>query len=181
MLHADTGCAISSHRVPNQAAAHAIWNRPVMRVHIRQHIVRDEPLEIAKGHGTRVHGPVVQRLRVRQNYDHLLGAPGESAFDGLRHVDFVGPLLGADGVTMQVFLVTRRQENDDVAVDGVALQVPSRAAPWILMCSTVSGLAPGTTGGTCVCTWAVSGSPAATVRMSVITDFRQLFIVPPAR
>src|SRR5258707_15607193 len=39
---------------------------------------------------------------------------------------------------------------------------PSRAAPWTLMCSTVTGFAPGTTSGTLVCTWAMSHDPEAT-------------------
>ena len=104
-----------------------------MRVDIRDHVVRDELLEIAGGDRTRIHRTVVHRLRIRQDDDHLFCALGKGAFDRLRHVDFVGPLLGADGVTVQrihdriaavfVFAVARRQEDEDVAVDGVALQV----------------------------------------------------------
>ena len=62
-----------------------------------------------------------------------LRALGEGAFDGLRDVDFVRPLLGADGVAVQrvddgiaavlVLRVARRQEDEDVAVDGVAFEI----------------------------------------------------------
>ena len=41
-------------------------------------------------------------------------------------------------------------------------RLPSRAAPWILMCSTDTGFAPATTSGTLVCTWAASHGPGAT-------------------
>src|SRR5271165_2576706 len=40
-------------------------------------------------------------------------------------------------------------------------RLPSRAVPWILMRSTVTGFAPGTTSGTLVCTWAVNRDPNA--------------------
>ena len=101
MLHADAGRAIASHGVANQATAQAIRDGPVMRVDVSDQIVRDELLEIPCGDRTRIHGTIVQRLRVRQHHDHLFGALGESAFDGLRHVDLVAPLLGANGITVQ--------------------------------------------------------------------------------
>ena len=57
----------------------------------------------------------------------------ERAFDGLRDVDLMRPLLGADGVTVQrvdhgiatllVFLVAGRQKDDDIAIDGVAFKI----------------------------------------------------------
>ena len=101
MLHADAGRAIASHGVAHQAAACSLRNRAVMRVDVRDHIMRDELLEISGRDRTRIHGAVVQRLRIGQHDDHLFRALGESAFDRLRHVDLVGPLLGADRIAVQ--------------------------------------------------------------------------------
>ena len=101
MLHADAGRAVASHRVAHQAAAQSIRNRPVMRVDVGNQIVRNELLEVSGGDRTRIHGTVVHRLRVGQHDDHLFSALGESAFDGLRYMDFVGPLLGADRIAVQ--------------------------------------------------------------------------------
>ncbi len=90
-------------------------------------------LEIAGRHGTRIHRPVVQGLRIRQDHDHLFRALREGAFDRLRHVDFVRPLFGADGVTVQrvddgiaarFFLrIAGRQKDKDVAINCVAFQI----------------------------------------------------------
>ncbi len=75
----------------------------------------------------------MQGLGVRQDHDHLLGALGEGALDGLGHMDFLRPLLGANGVAMQgvdhgiaaafVAGIARRQKDQHLAVDGVAFQV----------------------------------------------------------
>ena len=133
MLHADPGRSVASHRVADQAAARSIGDRPVVGVDVGDHVVRDEPLEVARGHRARVHGAVVRRLRVGQHDDHLPSALREGAFDRLRHVDLAGPLLGADGVAVQriddrvapglVRRIARRQEHDRVAVDGIPFQI----------------------------------------------------------
>ena len=57
----------------------------------------------------------------------------ERTFDGLRNVDLMRPLFGADGVPVQrvdhgiaallVFLVAGRQEDDDVTIDSVAFEI----------------------------------------------------------
>lgn len=100
---------------------------------------RDELLEIPGRDRARIHRAVVQRLRVGQDDDHLLRAPGEGAFDGLRHVYFAGPLLGADGVTVQGVQyrvaprllpgVARRQKHQHVAGDRIPLQVAFQGGP----------------------------------------------------
>ena len=133
VLHADAGGAVASHRVADQAAARPIGDRPVVGVDVGDHVLRDELLEVSRGHRARVHRAVVDGLRVGQHDDHLVRALGERAFDGLRHVDLVGPLLGADRVAVQrvddrvaarrVRRIARRQKDDDVAIDGVTLQV----------------------------------------------------------
>jgi hypothetical protein len=46
-------------------------------------------------------GAVVHGLGIGQNHDHLLRALREPAFNGLRHVDLVSPLLRADRVAVQ--------------------------------------------------------------------------------
>ena len=133
VLHADAARAVAAHGVADQAAALAVGDGAVMRVDVGDEIVRDEILKVAGGHRTRIHGAVVDGLRVGQHDDHLFGALRECAFDGLRHVDLVRPLLGADGVAVQRVDdgiaavscpgVAGRQEDDDVAVDGVAFQI----------------------------------------------------------
>ena len=133
MLHSDAGGTIAAHGVAYQAAAGALWNRAVVCVNVFDHVVRNETLEVARGHGTRIHGAVVDGLRVGQDDDHLLRAFCKRAFDCLRHMNLVTPLLGADGVAVQgidhrvaamlVFAVTRRQEDDHVTVDRVSLEI----------------------------------------------------------
>ena len=93
--------AVAAHRVADQAAAHAVGNRAVVRVDVGHDIVRDELLEVAGRDRARIHRPVVDRLGVGQHHDHLLRALRERAFDGLRHVDLVRPLLRADGIAVQ--------------------------------------------------------------------------------
>ena len=72
-----------------------------MRIDVGDQIVRNELLEISRRDRTRIHGAIVQRLRVRQHDDHLFCALSESAFDGLRYVYLVAPLLGANRITVQ--------------------------------------------------------------------------------
>ena len=67
-----------------------------------------------------------------------LRALGKGALDRLRHVDLLGPLLGADGVAVQgvdnriaallLGLVARGQEDDDVAIDGIAFEIAFEAS-----------------------------------------------------
>jgi hypothetical protein len=89
-------------------------------------------LEVSGGDRTRIHGTVVQRFRIGQHDDHLFRTLGESGFNGLWHMDLVGPLFRADGIPVQcvhdgiaamlVFLVAGRQKHEHVAVNCVALQ-----------------------------------------------------------
>ena len=68
-----------------------------------------------------------------QHNNHLLGTLGRSAFNRLRHMDFVGPLLRADRITVQRIhhgvaailglRVTGRQKYEHIAVRGIAFQV----------------------------------------------------------
>ena len=71
-----------------------------MRVDIVDHIVGDELLKVAGRDRTRIHRPVVNRFGVWQDDDHFFCSLGKGAFDRLRHVDFVGPLLGPNRVAM---------------------------------------------------------------------------------
>src|SRR5580700_9119524 len=45
------------------------------------------------------------------------------------------------------------------------------------MCSTATGLASGTTGGTCVCTWAASRSPAAATIVTVTAENTRILFI----
>lgn len=45
--------------------------------------------------------PLCTVFEIRKHDDHLLSALGESPFDGLRHMNFVGPLLCSDGITVE--------------------------------------------------------------------------------
>ena len=48
MLHADARRAVAAHRMADQAAARAVGNRAVMRVDVRDDVVRDDvALEVA--------------------------------------------------------------------------------------------------------------------------------------
>ena len=89
-------------------------------------------------------------------------------------LDFVRPLLRADGVAVQrvnhrvapILLsgVARRQENDDVPIDGIAFQIPLERRAVYLDVLHRRRFRAGTTGGTSVVTWAateiVSARPA---------------------
>ena len=133
MLHADARRAVAAHRVADEAAAGAIGNRAVMRIDVGDDIVPDEFLEVAGSDGARVHRAVVDGFGIGQDDDHLVRAQRERAFDGLRYMNLVRPLLGADGVAVQrvdhriaallVFLVAGRKKNDDVTIDGVAFKI----------------------------------------------------------
>ena len=133
VLHADPAGAVAAHGVADEPAALPAGDRPVVRVDIRHHVVRDVVLEIAGRHRTGVHRAVVHRLRVRQDDDHLARALGECPFDRLRHVDLLRPLLRADRVAVQrvddrvaagaVLVIARRQEDDGVPIDRIALQI----------------------------------------------------------
>jgi hypothetical protein len=133
VFHADARGAVAAHRVAHETAAGTIRHRPVVAVDVRHEIVRDEPFEVSRGDGTRVHRAVVHRLRVGQDDDDLLGAEGKGALDRLRYVNLLGPLFGADGIPVQrvehrvaprlLPRVARGQEHQDVAIDGIALQI----------------------------------------------------------
>ena len=104
-----------------------------MRVDPGNHIVRNELFKVAGGRGTRIHGTVVDRFGVWQNHDHVLRAPRKSAFDCLRNVDFLRPLLRPDRITMEriddgiaaalLSGVAGRQKYDYFPVDIVAFQI----------------------------------------------------------
>src|ERR1700680_1697278 len=100
MLHANAGSTVTSHRVADESAALAIGNRTVVRINVRDQFVCDELLKIAGGYGTRIHGTVVQGLRIGQDHNHFFRALREGAFDRLRYLDFMRPLIGADGKTV---------------------------------------------------------------------------------
>src|SRR5690242_14385553 len=130
MLHANTGSAVASHGVADEAPALALRNRTVMRINVCDQVSSDEQLEITGGHGTRIHRTVVERLRIGQHYDHFFRALRKGAFDRLRYMDFMRPLLGADGETVQsvnnwiasgLFLgITRGKEHKYIAINGVS-------------------------------------------------------------
>ena len=138
VLHADAAGAVAAHGMAHQAAAGPLGDRAVVRVDVGHHVVRDEVLEIACRHRTRIHRAVVHGLRIGQHHDHLLRALRECALDGLRHVDLVRPLLGADRITVQridhrvapglLSGIAGRQEDDHVAVHGVAFQIAFQVA-----------------------------------------------------
>jgi len=134
MLHADARRPIAPHGVANQAAAQPIRDCTIVSIDICHQIVRNELLKISRRGGTRVHRTIVHSLGIGQNNDHLVRALGKSAFYRLRNVDFMGPLLRPDGIsvqcvdngiaTMLVFLVAGWQKYEHLAVNGVALQIP---------------------------------------------------------
>ena len=117
----------------DQAAAEAVGNGAVVGVDVGDQVVGDELLEVAGGDGTGVHGAVVHGFGIGQDDDHVLRALGEGALDCLGHNDLVRPLLGADGIAVQrvdhgvaavlAGGVAGRQEDDDIAIDGVAFQI----------------------------------------------------------
>ena len=117
----------------DEPPALAAGDRSIVLVDVRHDVARDVVLEITRGHRAGVHRAVVHRFRVGQHDDHLVRASGEGSFDRLRHVDFLGPLLRANRVTMQsvddriparaVLVVARGQEDDRVAIDDVFFQI----------------------------------------------------------
>ena len=123
----------------DEAATGAVGYGPVVSVDISDNIARDELLEVSGRDRTGVHGSVVNGLRIRKHHDHLFRALRKGAFDRLRHVDFVCPLLGADGIAVQGINhriaprlrlgVAGRQEDDNVAVDRVPFQVALQGSP----------------------------------------------------
>ena len=139
VLHADPRGAVAAHRVADEAAALAGRVRAVVRIDVRHDIARDVVFEVAGRHRGGVHRSVVDCLRVRKDDDHLVCAFRERSFDRLRNVDLPGPLVGADRVAVQgvddwipsrlVRVVARRQEDDRITVDGVALQVALEGLP----------------------------------------------------
>ena len=66
----------------------------------------------------------------------------ERAFDRLRNVNLVRPLLGADGITVQridhriaplfIFVIAGRQENDHITIDSIALKITFKRCPMNL-------------------------------------------------
>ena len=133
MLHADAAGAIATHGMADQAAGEAVGDGAVVGVDVGDQVAGDELLEVAGGDGTRVHRSVVHGLGVGQHYNHFFGALGERALDGLGHMNFVAPLFGSDGIAVQgihhgiaarlVGGVAGRQEDEDVAIDGVAFEI----------------------------------------------------------
>ena len=100
----------------DEAAAGGDGDGTVVRVNIDDEIVRDEVLKVARGDGTGVHGAAVDGFGVGEDHDHLVGPEREGAFDGLRHMNLVRPLLCADKESVQCV-------NDGIAAslaDGVA-------------------------------------------------------------
>jgi hypothetical protein len=100
--------------------------RPHMRPRRGQHIARSLPWSLNSNTSIRC-----GLFGVGQDYDHLLSALGKSSFDGLRYVDFVRPLLCADGVAMQrvhhrvtsavVGRIARRKKDKSITVHCIAL------------------------------------------------------------
>ena len=139
MFHGDSRRPVASHGVADQAPARSSGNRAVAGVGPGHDVFRDVALEVSRGDRARVHRAVVHRLRVGQDDDHLLCALREGTFEGLRHVYLGGPLLSADGVAVQgvddriapglLLRVARGQEDDRIAIDGVALQVAFQGLP----------------------------------------------------
>ena len=117
----------------DEAPAVPIGDRPVVCVDIRHDVARNEGFEISGRHRTRVHRSVVQGLGVGQHDDQLARAACERALDGLGYVDLLRPLFRADGITMKrihdriapvaLARIARRQDDQDGAIDGVALEI----------------------------------------------------------
>src|SRR6185437_9511223 len=122
-----------AHGVANQSTALPVWDRAVMRVDIGHNVVVDKLLEIASGLRTRIHRAEEDRFRVGQDDDHLLRALCKCAFDCLRNVDLMTPLVGADEKTVQrvdhgiaplgLLLIARWKEDDHVAIDGLVFEI----------------------------------------------------------
>ena len=101
IFHGDAGSAVAAHGMASQAAAGASGNGAVMRINRGNEIVSNEAFEVAGGDGTGIHGAAVESFGIGQHHDHFLGSEREGAFNGLRNVNFVRPLLGADGIAVQ--------------------------------------------------------------------------------
>src|SRR5207302_612526 len=77
---------------------------------------------------------VMDGLRIGEDHDHLLGALRESAFYGLRYMDFMGPLLRANGISMKcidnripprsLLRIAGREKDKHFPIDRVPLQAP---------------------------------------------------------
>src|SRR5579871_5886973 len=100
MLHADTRCPVSAHRVADQATALATGQSAEMRIHVSHQVTRNELLEISRCNRTGIYGTVVQSLGIGKHDDHFFRALRKSTLDGLRDMNFVCPLLGADRVAV---------------------------------------------------------------------------------
>src|ERR1035438_3537044 len=85
----------------DEAAALAVGNGAIVRVHVGHYIASDVVLEITGGGRAGIHRSVINGLRIRKNDNHLMRPLRECAFYGLRDVNLVRPLFGADGVTVQ--------------------------------------------------------------------------------
>ena len=156
ILHANAGSAVTSYiEWPSESPALALRNRTVMRIDVCDQVSSDEQLEITGGHGgTRIHRAVVQCLRIGQHNDHFLSALSESTFYRLRHMDFVAPLLSADEITVECIhnwiaagflLGIAGRQKTKTSRSAASSRLPSSDVPCTLMCSTVTGRAPGTT------------------------------------
>ena len=127
----------------------------------------------------RVHRAVVDGLGVWEDDNHLIRAASECAFDGLREVDFLRPLIGSDGVAMQRVTTGERRflcfaypgGRKTITSRSTAspARFPSKESPRTLMRSTVTAFAPDTASGKLVCTWAVSRVTGAAATAGAIT------------
>lgn len=64
MLHANPAGAVFAHRMTYQPSARPFGNGPVVGADVSDHVGRDVVFEISRRSGTRIHRPVVYRLRV---------------------------------------------------------------------------------------------------------------------
>src|SRR5579884_2987471 len=133
VFHADARRAVSTHGVAHKTSARTLGYGPIVAVDPGYYIVRNKLLEIACRNGAGIHRAAIACFRIGQHHDHLLRAGGESAFDRLWDVNFVTPLLRANGIAVQgvnhrvapmrIGLVPRREENDHVAVGGFTFEI----------------------------------------------------------
>src|ERR1035437_9402452 len=101
MLHTDPACTVAAHRVPDQTPARPLGDRSVMSIDVGDDVARNVILEVPRRNGTGVHRAVVHSLRIGQHHDHFLRTFREGSLDRLRHMDFLRPLLSADGIAVQ--------------------------------------------------------------------------------
>ena len=95
----------------------------------------------------------MDRLGIGQDHDHVLGALGEGAFDGLGHMDFLAPLLSADGIAVQgidhgiaprpVPGIAGRQEHQHIAVRRIAFEILFQRRAMDLDALEANGRCPG--------------------------------------